>query len=173
MQWIAMILSFVFGRLNSKPSALRQTALEIFEDVSHHSRKVVALSMAGFASIVLFCGGIFISLLNMTMQYDQAGVITGSATLGAGLTLIVLSAGTFSYIFMTVWPGLRLRSSYLQRKQEAQQQAASSHAPHLEQALAALVMDFVKDREIKRGERPTPPPSSRQEKTSASDAHVH
>lgn len=140
MKWLMLMLTFAFRKLGRPPS-LKETALEIFEEVSHKSRKVVSLTLTGIAAVIFFCGGIFISLFNATTQYDNTGRMFLTATLSGGLTLIVLAVITFGIIFLRAWPGIKERKS---------KHKFTATGTSLEQALSLLVLDYVKERQIKR-----------------------
>lgn len=149
MQWIAMFVSFIVGRLNMKARSLRETAVEVFEEVSRKSRKVVTLTLTGLGAVILFCGGFFISLLDSTTQYDRTGGVAWTATLSSGIGLIVIAAVTFAYIFLRAWPGARHGHTQAHARRPEMPHSTSS----LENALAALVTDFVKERESRRSAR--------------------
>lgn len=153
MKLIPLILSFVFGRLGGKSKSLRESALEIFEEITFRSRRLVSLLLVGLASVILLCGGLFISILNATTQYDRSGLIAWTATFSSGIALILIAAVTFSFVFLRAWP-----QSF--RMKQKEQPTAPAGTSSLENALAALVMDYVKEREIKREQRgPSPSPS--------------
>ena len=155
MKLIPMILSFVMGRLNSKHSkGLRESAMEIFDEVTFRSRSIVTLTLGGLGAVILLCGGVFIAILDATTQYDRSGIIVWTATFGAGVTLVLLAGLTFALVFMKAWPRPALVSS-----KEAP--LATAGTSPLEAALATLVMDFVKEREVRRNVREA------QEKTEA------
>ena len=146
MQFLAMIASFIFGRLNSRPQGggIRETVLDLFEDIVLKGRRPVILILAGICAVLFFCGGLFITILEGTTQYDQVGYVTLSSTLGAGIALSLIAALGFAYVFAFAWPG-------------AGKNAAREHVappPHqastLEQALTVLVLDFVREREMRR-----------------------
>lgn len=144
MKIIPMILSFIVGRLNSKPSkGLRETAVEIFDEITFRSRNIVTLTLGGLGSVILLCGGLFIAILDGTTQFDRNGVIAWTATLGAGVLLVALAGLSFSFVFIRAWP----------RATRSRSQPASRGTPEtspLETALATLVMDFVKERQASR-----------------------
>lgn len=146
MKLIPMILSFVMGRLNSKPSkGLRAAAMEIFDEVTYRSRRIVTLTLGGLGAVILLCGGVFIALLDATTQFDRTGSIAWTATFGAGVTLVLLAGLTFTLVFMKAWPRPAFTTN-----QETHTSAGTSP---IEAALATLIMDFVKEREARRSTR--------------------
>lgn len=149
MKWLVVALSFIYKKMTSQRSpSLKETAVEIFEEISHKSRRIVALTLAGVGAVIFLTGGFFISLINATTQYDEAGKVAMSATLSGGLGLIVLALITFGVVFLQAWPGIQKRK----RHEKELKEAAMAGGP-LEQALALLVTDYVKEREMRRSER--------------------
>ncbi|KHD87799.1 MAG: hypothetical protein OM95_12360 [Bdellovibrio sp. ArHS] len=157
MKWLALVLSFVFGRLNMRPRGFKDAAIEIFDEVSFRSRRMVTLILVGVAAVIFFTGGLFISLLDLSMQWDRTGSILWSATLSTGVGLIVLASAAFAVVFLRAWPGAVKAKQQIKRKlkheQEEEEAELQRHPSSLEQALSALVMDFVKEREIRRAAR--------------------
>lgn len=160
MKIIPMILSFIVGRLNSKPSkGLRETAVEIFDEITFRSRSIVTLTLGGLGAVILLCGGLFIAILDATTQFDRNGGIAWTATLGAGVILVALAGASFSLVFMKAWP----RATLSARPPTSRVTAETSP---LETALATLVMDFVKEREVSRKSRMQAEPAPRSPETS-------
>lgn len=161
MQWLAMIITYFFGRRSSKSKSLKEIALEVYEEISAKSRRLITLTLSGLGAVILFCGGFFVSLLELTSQYDRVGYVSLSATLAAGLTLMICAVVAFMGIFWGAWPNSTQHSEH--STQESTAQAASP----LENALSVLIMDYVKDRELRRESRryqstdqPSPPSHS-------------
>jgi hypothetical protein len=169
MHWLSLLVSFLVGRFNNarRPS-LKESAVAIIEEVTYKSRKPVAMILGGLACVLLLCGGFFMSLIDLTQQYDQEGIVRFTASFGSGLVLVALTLGAFIWIFASAWPGANAKER-LKEKEEGAKAPTSS----LEQALATLVMDFVKEREQKRELQaqhaaPMPPTASSLEKESPS-----
>ena len=98
MQWISLIFSFLLGRFNvNSDSGPRFSLQSIYDEVAFKSRDLIALTLIGTASVILLCGGLFISLIDATAQYDRNNIITFSATFIAGLVLAVIIA------YLPVW----------------------------------------------------------------------
>lgn len=146
MKWLMLMLTLAFRKFGTRAPSLKETALEIFEEVSHKSRRLVSLTLTGIAAVIFFCGGIFISIVNATTQYDNNGEIYLTATLSGGLILIAIAAITFGLVFLRAWPGVA------QERRKPNTEEASARGSSLEQALSALIMDFIKDREMRREE---------------------
>jgi|GEM_PF-1480719 len=165
MKWLAMLLSLVFGRATrSRGPTLKETALEIFNEVIHESRKFITLTMGALAAVLIFCAGFFIALLNGTTQYDRGGSVAWTATLGAGVVLMLLAIAIFGVIFLRAWPGIKQRRIAKQKREESR---LYHEAAPLETALSLLVMDFIKEREerraVARGETPSSSPATSEE----------
>lgn len=168
MKWFLMILSFLLTRMSIKQRA-GSFAWDMYEEVVYKSRQVTMLALVALGMAVLFCAGILISLLNLTSQYDLNGFVTFTATLAMGLTLVAIAAGTFTWVFVSAWPGVRNRKLAAKKKMEQiNQQEEEKKEEHthfgssIEHAISAWIMDVVKDREIRRTDRaarryPTPP----------------
>ncbi|KYG64325.1 hypothetical protein AZI87_13920 [Bdellovibrio bacteriovorus] len=156
MKWLALVLSFVFGRLNMRPRGFKDAAIEIFDEVSFRSRRMVTLILVGVASVIFFTGGLFISLLDLSMQWDRTGSIVWSATLSTGVGLILLASAAFAVVFLRAWPGATKAKQQIKRKHKHEQEEEEmdrKRPTSLEHALSALVMDYVKEREIRRAAR--------------------
>lgn len=176
MKWLSFILPFVlgFGHKPDKPRrSLKETALEIYDVITIRSRTAVFLSMAGLGAIAFICGGFFMFLLESTRQYDRAGIIVWNSTLITSGVLVLLALGGLGYVYFMAWPGVRAARNRQEIRAEEHRRQQEHPVGSLEQALAALVMDFVKEREFKREHRTSSPPpptdSSRSQQSSWPD----
>lgn len=145
MQWLAMIITYFFGRKSSKTKSLKEVAVEIFDEISFRSRKIITLTMMALGSVIFFCGGFFIALIDTTSQYDRVGYVGWSSTLLAGLGLIAIASTIFATVFNRAWP--HPQHSHQEQIHEQVQPPPTSN---IEAALSALIMDFVKERELRR-----------------------
>lgn len=147
MHWLSLLVSFLVGKLNNvhRPS-FRESAMALIEELTYKSRKPAAMVLAGLACVLLLCGGFFMSVIDLTRQYDREGVVRFTASTGSGLVLVVLTLAAFIWIFTSGWPGANAKERLQREKEEASKASPST----LEQALATLVLDFVKEREQKR-----------------------
>lgn len=173
MQWLAMLATYFFGRKNSKNRSLREMAIEIFDDVSVKSRRIVFLTLTALGSVILFCGGFFITLLESTSQYDRNEYIYLSATLSGGIALVLGGVVAFTTLFAKAWPRSTQHPGAFANTPEEHPRQAST----LEMALAALVMDFIKERELRRtpshlGNEEGPSPKTHDHEASTS-ATIH
>lgn len=159
LKWIEIIASFFIGKMQpANGPSLRETAIQIFEEITYLSRKTVSLIVISFSAAIFALGGFFISLINATTQYDRDGVISFSATFISGLVLIALAVSAFVWVFNSAWPGLKKFKTASKDSHKTAHQHEDHHERHhrqvspIEAAVSALVMDFVKEREIRRGE---------------------
>lgn len=155
MQWLAMIITYFFGRKSSKTKSLKEMAIEIFDEITFRSRKVVTLTMMALGAVIIFCGGFFIALIDATSQYDRVGYVGWSATLVAGLSLIGIASAVFATVFARAWP-----TPLSFHHEQIHEQATPPPTSGIEAALSALIMDFVKERELRRqgSAKQSPPP---------------
>ena len=166
IKWIGLILSFVMGKFNSHTPPmsfnLKETAMGIFDDITLKSRKAVGLLLGALACVILFCGGFFISLIDATRQFDLSGSVGMTSTLAAGLVLALIGVGVFTWIFTSAWPGLNETKEKLREKTEAMRNPPPPPQPSsIEQAVTALIMDFVHEREQNRASSHNAPPHMR------------
>jgi hypothetical protein len=161
MKWLSLVFSFLLGKFNTphRPS-LKETAFEVIEEATFKSRIPLALLLGALSCVLLLCGGFFMGLIDLTQQYDREGVVRFTASFGSGLALLLIGVGIFSYIFIYAWPGARKHSV----EQKLKEQEAKTANSSLEQALATLVLDFVKEREQKREQVQYPVPTAAAEK---------
>lgn len=160
MHWLSLMLSYFLGKLNfARPPSIKETALQILDEATFRSRKPITLLLAGLACVLFFCGGFFLSLIDFTTQFDREGALLMSARAGSGLILVTLSSGILVWIFTQAWPGVQRKNLFKTEPPSPPKQNT------LEQALALLVMDFIKERENKRqASTGAPPPSAPTEK---------
>lgn len=151
MKWLGIILPFLIGRFNSKqnagPSFLSPVA--VYEEITYKSRKAVMLTLGALAALIFLCGGLMMSIIDATTQFDRTGGIAFTATFGTGLAIGLLAIGTFAYVFLQAWPGIREHRQQVIKERVEVHTSSSS----LEQAFSSLIMDFVKEREYKRQTR--------------------
>lgn len=157
MKWLGLFLPFIFGFSHlgaSKPrKSIRESALEIFDAITLRARTAVFLYMAGLATVALICGGFFMFLLDITRQYDTNGFVTWTSTLISGMVIMAVALSGLAYVYFVAWPGIRSAESRRTIHEEEERRNRAHPQTSLEQALSALVMDFVKEREIRRSER--------------------
>jgi hypothetical protein len=146
MQWLSLLFSFFLGKFNvTRPPSLKESVSFVFEEAAYRSRKPAVLILGGLGCILLLCGGFFMGLIDLTTQMDREGAIRATASAVSGFVLVAIALGVFFWIFTRAWPGAR--------NMKAKKEEKEAPAGGLEQALTLLVMDFIKERELKREER--------------------
>lgn len=152
MKWISIILGLLFGSKPSPGLNFKEMAMEIFEEIMARGRKPIALILLGGASIVFICGGLFISLIDATRQYDIKGSIYFGATFWAGIILAAIFLVGYAYVFSHAWPGVKHMKAKA-KAHEQQQHAENANKkgpPGLDEAISLLIMDHIESRKISR-----------------------
>jgi hypothetical protein len=152
MQWLAIALSFLFGRKSPRIKTFKEIAVEIFDELAIKSRPLITLALVALGAVLLLCGGLFIVILELTAQYDRIGHLSWSATLLGGMGLAFVSTFVFATIFLLAWPTPTITARFPLEE-------PLRTTPPLEIALSSLVMDYIKEREMRRETKPRPPPT--------------
>ncbi|MBO9667816.1 MAG: hypothetical protein J7501_13515 [Bdellovibrio sp.] len=158
MKFLSTALSFLFGSGSSIAHAFDFKAIkaDIFDEFSLRLRKPVALILLGLCSIIFFTGGCFMAIIEATRQYDTTGSVTHTSALWTGTIIAITFLVGYLYVFMRAWPGAK-KVSRAQRAAEEEskmrQKAAEQGHPDFEHAVAAFLMDFLDNRQRRRGER--------------------
>jgi sarcosine oxidase delta subunit len=157
-KWISLVASFLIGRMNGPNKglsfSLREVTMEILSGITQRGRRYVSLSLLGFGAVIFTCAGFLIALLNATSQWDRTGRILFTSTFGAGFFLTLCSIGAFVYIFRREWPRAINRPHLGERiREDLHMHGHAPRASNIEQAISALIMDFVRERENKRDAR--------------------
>ncbi len=148
MQWFGFLLSFILGKfINSHSPGLKESFFDILQEATYRSRKAVMLLLGGLACILILCGGFFMSVIDLTNQFDREGTLHFTANFTGGIILVAIALSVFSWIFVSVWPGAR------NKKKSEPVSPSQTSGSALEQALSLLVMDFIKEREYKRAHK--------------------
>lgn len=156
MNWLGMVVSYVVGSMTHRNKGIKESVFEVYDEIIIKSRRIVTLTIVGLGSVIFLCGGLFIALLGGTLQYDQTGSFSFSATMTGGLILIALSLLAFAVVFGQAWPREHNKSGPNKRRPSPQLKLKESERParaSLDQALSLLILDFIKEREIKREAR--------------------
>jgi len=147
MQWVSLLLSFFLGKFNvARPRGLsfKEGINFLFEEAAYRSRKPAMLALGALVSVTILCGGFFMGVLDLTSQYDRDGYVRSSAGSISGFAMVLIAIGVFTWIFRYAWPGVK------EAKEVKEKETASSSG--LEYALSLLVLDYIKERELKRNE---------------------
>lgn len=144
MKWLLLIFSIVkpfFG--SSNEHHMDNPIAEFKEMIKENAMKVVGVFAAASALATLFAAGIVIMAVDIGAQYDQNAYVYFSSMIMVGLVLSLVSlliAGIAAKVISN--------EDTKTPKREVLQSVGTSHP--LQDALALLVHDFVKEREIKR-----------------------
>ncbi len=153
MKWVSIILGLLFGSKPTKGLNFKEMALEVLDEAMARGRKPVALILLGCASIVFICGGIFISIIDATRQWDLKGVIFYGATFWAGLILAAVFLAGYVYVFAHAWPGVKHMKAKAKAHEHEQELRREKGAPGLDEALSLLIMDHIESRKISRAKK--------------------
>lgn len=146
MKWLILIFSIIrpfFG--SSEEHAITNPITDIKEMIKENTIKVVALFGVTSILATLFASGLVIIVVDVGAQYDQNAYVYFSSMIAMGLALSFLSL----VIALIGAKAISVESSKVE-KREVLQSIGTSHP--LQDALALLVHDFVKEREMKRAQ---------------------
>lgn len=151
MKWLSLLFPLLLKQLNPAIETLSQSSLQLREEMSLKSRKIALIILAGIATTILFAGGLLLSLMEAARQLDNSNALQVNAVIATGFSLCVASLLAAVLAFRS-WPGVRARKQRLkqERAQLRAQREQLGQAVSLDQAVAMLILDFVKEREQKR-----------------------
>lgn len=164
MKLLITLATLFFGAKNSKPFNFnfKDMAMEVIDEVALKTRKPVILLLGGIVSIIFFCGGGFMAILDATRQYDTTGQVLATATLWTGIGIAAFFAVGYTWIFLVEWPGAKRQAQRemhkldekLHSKGHQKQEHGHEHgAPGIEQAISLFVLDLLEERKHKRTRR--------------------
>lgn len=146
MNLVTVILGFLFGSKTSKNWNFTEIAMNIFDEAIHRSRKPVALLLAGFASVILFCAGVIICLLDVARQFDLSGHFYPGVVFWTGLIMAGIFLVSLLYGFSAAWPKHFLNDIQAPHINE------EPHHPNMQEALSLLILDHIEERKLKRAQ---------------------
>lgn len=164
MKLLITLASIFFGAKAAKPFSFnfKDMAMEVVDEVALKTRKPVILLLGGIVSIIFFCGGGMMAIIDATRQYDTTGQVVATATLWTGIGIAALFAIGYTWVFLVEWPGAKRQA---QRELHKLDQKVHSHghskdrqeheAPGIEQAISLFVLDLLEERKAKRTRRET------------------
>lgn len=164
MKWLLMVFTLLARKFTGPDlgGSLKEMFRNALQQAIYDTRRIAALSFIAIGSMMFLCAGALIALLDATRQWDTSGQIIWGATLTSGVVIVAVSAAILVTIFTVSWPGVSARRDEKRAlKRAARRQAthtAKSHNP-VENALAVLIMDIVKEREAKRQYKATQSPN--------------
>lgn len=146
MKWLILFFSIVRPFFGSSGEPNRSNPLADFKEmIKENAIKLVALFAVTSTLATLFASGIVIMAVDVGAQYDQNAYVYFSSMIAVGITLSFLSL----IIALVGAKAISNESSKdKMQKREVLESIGTSHP--LQDALALLVHDFIKEREIKR-----------------------
>jgi hypothetical protein len=153
MRWLTILFSVLFKQI-FHPNDSTSNPVKEMKDflLKNYKRVILSMSVANILSM-MFVAGLAISVITFSIQYDRTGILFISALGAGGLGIMLVSMLGFILFF----------SNNSEETFEPRRiiNTPPSSKNNLEDALAMLINDYVKEKEIKREERkPTPAPSS-------------
>jgi hypothetical protein len=146
MKWLLLIFSVVKPFFSSSSEhQMANPIAEFKEMIKENAMKAVGVFAAASALATLFAAGIVIIAVDVGAQYDQNAYIYFSSIIMMGITLSLLS--------LIIALGAAKSFSNENTKPKVRQVLESASTSHpLQEALALLVHDFIKERELKRAQ---------------------
>lgn len=147
MKWLLLIFSLVKPFLGSSSGEHQMVnpIAEFKEMIKENAMKVVGVFAAASALATLFAAGIVIIAVDVGAQYDQNAYVYFSSMIMMGITLSLLS------LIIALGAAKAFSNENAKPvKREVLQSVGTSHP--IQDALALLIHDFVKERELKRAQ---------------------
>lgn len=135
METLIALARFLLDKMVSVTVSPMSGLAEFFKQ---ELRQVAFLLISSLIAASLLIAGLLIALLEMSAQYDQQGWVALNARLWTGLILLSLSSASLIIAL----------SPRIWRKHPESASAA------LQEALALLLMEFVREREVSRQSLP-------------------
>lgn len=148
MKWLILLFTFIKPFLStSGESKSSFNPIEDLKDmIKENAVKVMLLFMAGSILSTIFAAGIVIIAVDIGAQYDQNAYIYFSSMITMGLILVLLPI-----IIGAVGVKAFTNDDDDSRKKKDREELKTIGTSHpLQDALALLIHDFVKEREMKR-----------------------
>lgn len=157
MKWISLILPLLIKQLNPALASLNRSTVQLREDLSLKTRTIALIALLGIAAIILLSGGLFVAALEAARQLDSSAALQINSVILTGLGLSFISLLVLIIVFRN-WPGVQARKQRLrmERAQLRAQRESIGQAVSLDQAVAMLILDFIKEREEKRQANTSP-----------------
>jgi hypothetical protein len=152
MKWLILIFSIIKPFLSSgdSSSSMMNPIAELKDMIKDNAVKVMLIFTAASSLATLFAAGIVIIAVDVGAQYDQNAYVYFSSMITMGLILILLPI-----IIGAI--GIRIFQSDDRKEKEREVLTSVGTSHPLQDALALLIHDFVKEREMRRSEPETRP----------------
>lgn len=143
MKWLLLIFSVIKPFFSSEHPTINPVE-EIKDMIRSNAVAVITLFAAASALATMFAGGLLLVAVDIGAQFDQNGFVYFSSMIIMGLALSLVS----------LIIGAVIVRSFQEPKREKQRETLTKEnvgvVHPLQDALALLVMDFVKEREFNR-----------------------
>jgi multidrug transporter EmrE-like cation transporter len=161
MKILITLASVFFGAKAAKPFNFnfKDMAMEVVDEIALKTRKPVILLLGGIVSIIFFCSGVLIAIMDATRQFDTTGQVVASATLWTGIGIAAVFAIGYTWIFLVEWPGAKRQAKRDLHKLDQKLHTKGHHQQHehevpgIEQAISLFVLDLLEERKAKRTRR--------------------
>lgn len=143
MKWLLILFSIFKPFFSSEAESINPVT-EIKDMVRANAMKALMFFAVATSLAILFSAGLVLVAVDMGAQYDQNGYIYFSSMIMMGLILSAISLVTGTIIIRS------FQESDEPKKQSHLPLTAVGTSHPLQDALALLIADFVKERELKR-----------------------
>jgi hypothetical protein len=142
MRWLTILFSVLFKQIFHPNNESTDPVKEMKEFIlKNYKRVILSMSVANVLSL-MFVAGLTISIVTFSIQYDRTGILFVSALGAGGLGLMLVSMLGFIFFFSA--------SSDEAIDQRRDLKIPQPRKSNLEDALALLINDYVKEKELKR-----------------------
>lgn len=145
MQKIFQVLGSFFLSLFQGSHAEPLTYEKLVDDIFARLAKVMSKATFGLSGVLLIMSGFLAAYFNLLNQYDQTGTILVGAVASGGFVLMFLGS---VLIYISARKPMTERLGPALAQEQAARETSSSST--LEQALAALVLDYIEERKRDR-----------------------
>ena len=153
MKWLFILFSIFKPFLSSGGSHEMPNPIEDFKDlVKKNAVKVMLTFGAVSAMATVFAAGLLMIAVDIGAQFDDAGFVRFSAVISLGITMMLLPV-LVGAILVKKYDSDNEEDEI--KKRPALQHVGTVHP--LQDALALLIHDFVKEREMKRAHEEAAP----------------
>ena len=148
MNWLLLIFSVIkpfFG--SSSENHTGNPIAEFKEMIKENAMKVVGLFAAASALATIFAAGIVMIAVDMGSQYDRNANIQFSSMILMGIILSLLA------LVVSLGAAKAISNEEIKEKEKKRETLRSVGTSHpLQDSIALLILDFVKERENKRAQ---------------------
>jgi hypothetical protein len=106
--------------------------------------RLLSIAAYGLSGVILLLVGVLVTYFSLLAQYDRVGTILLGAVPTGGLVLFFIGLGI-------IYNASKMQSiQVVEKKHKASPEQQGQTSPLIEQAVALLIMDFIKEREQSR-----------------------